>query len=136
MNRVFLDTSALYAVLDADDAGHAVAKAAWLELMQSDAVLVTSNYILIETCALLQNRIGIEAVRIFQEDFASLCDVRWVGANLHNAAASALLVAGRKKLSLVDCVSFEIMRQSLIRCAFTLDRHFQEQGFAIIPLTA
>ena len=133
MNGVFVDTSALYALLDADDFGHTAVKIAWSEILQSDAWLVTSNYILVETCALLQNRIGIEAVRVFQEDIAPLLDVRWVNEVLHHAAASALLVAGRRKLSLVDCISFEIMRLSGIRIAFSLDRHFNEQGFEAIP---
>ena len=133
MSRVFADTSALYALLDADDAGHAAAKTSWIDILQSDVIPVTSNYILLETCALLQNRIGIEAVRTFEEDIVPLFDVRWVDASLHHAAAGALLIAGRKKLSLVDCVSFEIMRRSAIRTAFTLDRHFQEQGFATVP---
>jgi predicted nucleic acid-binding protein len=52
---------------------------------------------------------------------------------MHQAAVSALLVAGKRNLSLVDCVSFEVMRQGGIRTAFTLDWHFNEQGFEIIP---
>ena len=133
MNGVFVDTSALYALLDADDVGHTAVKPAWAEILQSDTWLVTSNYILIESCALLQSRIGIEAVRVFQEDIASVLDIRWIDETLHHSAASALLVAGRRKLSLVDCVSFEVMRQFGIRTAFSLDRHFREQGFETIP---
>ena len=133
MNSVFVDTSALYALLDADDVGHTAAKMAWIEILQSDSWLVSSNYVLVETCALLQGRIGIEAVRVFHEDIAPLLDVYWVDETLHHAAASALLVAGRRKLSLVDCTSFEVMRQAGIHTAFSLDRHFQEQGFETIP---
>lgn len=133
MKRVFVDTSAFYALLDADDAGHAATKKAWLDLLDSDVLPLTSNYILVETCALLQNRIGFEAVRVLQEDLVPLFDVRWIDAPTHSAAAGALLTAGRKKLSLVDCTSFEIMRQSGVRTAFTLDRHFQEQGFTSVP---
>lgn len=123
MSSVFVDTSALYALLDADDAGHAAVRSAWAEILQSDTLLVTSNYILVETCALLQSRIGIEAVRTFQEDIAPLLDVLWVDEAIHRAAASALLVSGRRKLSLVDCASFEVMRQAGMHTAFSLDRH-------------
>ena len=133
MNVVFVDTSALYALLDADDSGHASVQIAWTEILQSDTFLVTSNYILVESSALLQNRIGSEAVRVFQEDIVPLLDVRWVDEAMHQTATGALLVAGRRKLSLVDCVSFEVMRQGGIRTAFTLDRHFSAQGFEIIP---
>ncbi len=133
MSGVFVDTSALYALLDADDAGHEAIKAEWTEILDSDLLLVTSNYILVETCALLQSRIGIAAVRRFQEDIVPLFNIRWVDESIHHAAASALLVAGKRKLSLVDCASFEVMRQSGLQTAFSLDRHFQEQGFVTIP---
>lgn len=133
MNGVFVDTSAVYAVLDADDAGHTTAKATWSELLVSDSSLITSNYILVEAFALLQSRLGSAAVRVFQEDIVPLFDVRWVDAALHQAAVSALLVASRKKLSIVDCSSFEVMRRAGIRTAFSLDRHFAEQGFEVIP---
>jgi predicted nucleic acid-binding protein len=33
----------------------------------------------------------------------------------------------------VDCVSFEVMRRLGIRRAFTLDEHFREQGFEVVP---
>ena|GEM_PF-3548981 len=49
------------------------------------------------------------------------------------AGVSALLTSGREQLSLVDCVSFELMRQLGIRTAFTFDRHFEEQGFTCLP---
>jgi predicted nucleic acid-binding protein len=44
-----------------------------------------------------------------------------------------MLAAKRKKLSLVDCVSFEIMRLSGVTTVFTLDKHFKEQGFICLP---
>jgi predicted nucleic acid-binding protein len=46
---------------------------------------------------------------------------------------SALLTANRRQLSLVDCVSFEMMRRLGIKTAFTYDRHFSEQGFECLP---
>lgn len=133
MSAIFIDTSAFFALLDADDSGHERVKAAWAEMLRSGALLVTSNYILVETYALMQNRLGIEAVRLFQEDIVPLLEIHWIDPPVHSAATSALLVAGRKQLSLVDCSSFEIMRRAGIRTAFTLDRHFREYGFECVP---
>lgn len=133
MSRVFIDTSAFLALLDADDSGHRRTRAAWVTLLESNVSLSTSNYILVETFALVQNRLGLEAVRVFQEDIVPLLDIRPIDAQVHTAAIGALLAAGRKHLSLVDCSSFEIMRRSGIRKAFTLDRHFREQGFECVP---
>ena len=49
------------------------------------------------------------------------------------AAAGAVLAAGRKELSLVDCVSFQTMRELGVRSAFCFDKHFREQGFETVP---
>ncbi len=133
MKAIFIDTSAFYALLDADDAGHSKTKKAWAEILGDNSLLTTSNYILVETFALVQHRLGVNAVRLFQEDIVPLLDIRWVDAPVHAAATSALLAAGRKQLSLVDCSSFEIMRRAGIRWAFTLDRHFREYGFECAP---
>jgi predicted nucleic acid-binding protein len=50
---------------------------------------------------------------------------------LHRPGAA--LAAGRKKLILVDCVSFQTMRQHGVRIAFCFDAHFREQGFLVKP---
>jgi predicted nucleic acid-binding protein len=57
---VFIDTSAFYAVLDADDQSHSEAVREWNHFLDEEAVLLTTNYILVETSALLQSRIGSE----------------------------------------------------------------------------
>jgi predicted nucleic acid-binding protein len=133
VSAVFVDTSAFLALLDADDEHHVKMKKVWTGLLQSDAPLITSNYVLVETFALVQNRLGMEAVRVFQEDMVPLFDIRWLDAPTHAVATGALLSVGRKKLSLVDCSSFEVMRRGGIRRALTLDRHFREQGFESLP---
>ncbi len=48
---------------------------------------------------------------------------------------SALLAASRRKVSLVDCLSFEEMRRYGIRSAFAFDFRFSEQDFLLIPST-
>jgi predicted nucleic acid-binding protein len=56
-----------------------------------------------------------------------------VDLEMHRAGVSALLAASRRNLSLVDCVSFEVMRTLGIKVVFTFDPHFREQGFSINP---
>jgi uncharacterized protein len=130
---LFVDTSGLYAVLDRDDANHPRARAAWEASLLDGTELVTNNYVLVETAALLQRRIGIAAVRALHEDVAPLLQVAWISEEQHRAAMEAILSAARKKLSLVDCVSFQTMRSCGIRAAFTFDAHFREQGFSVRP---
>jgi len=126
---VFADTSALYALLDAGDANHPAAGRAWTELLERDERVVTTSYVLIETYALLQRRLGVEAVRTFTAAFVPLLDIIWVDAALHEAGLGAVLAARRRDLSLVDCVSFEAMRQRHLNAALAFDPHFRAHGF-------
>ena len=56
-----------------------------------------------------------------------------MGAPLHERAVAALLTAGDRDLSLVDCVSFEVMRRSGLDTAFAFDEGFTKQGFRVTP---
>jgi len=127
---VFVDTSALLAVLHAGDENHARASRAFRALLESNEDLLTTSYVLVETVALLQHRFGLAAVRGFQDAVAPVIGIVWVDAGLHAEAAAALLTAARRDLSLVDCVSFTCMRRQGMTRAFQYDRHFREQGFA------
>jgi predicted nucleic acid-binding protein len=129
---VFIDTSAFFAVLDADDANHAAAGRIWKDLIERREELVCSNYILIECFALLQRRLGLEAARVFQTDVVGVLQIRWVDEPLHAAGVSALLTAGRRQLSLVDCVSFELMRRLGLTRAFAFDQDFVDQDFTCL----
>ncbi|MFH1736686.1 MAG: PIN domain-containing protein [Actinomycetota bacterium] len=129
---VFADTSALLAVLDADEDNHDRAAARWKTLLKGDDILLTHNYVLVETLALIQSRLGMSAVTAFVEDLLPVISIRWVDDTTHKAALAALLTANRRQMSFVDCVSFQIMRELGIKAAFTLDSHFKQQGFRIL----
>lgn len=127
--NVFVDTSAFLAVLDADDLEHEKARDTWRGLITNEQIMTCSNYVLVETFALVQHRFGIEAVRTFQEDIYPLLHVAWVDPTDHRAGVAAVLAASRRRLSLVDCVSFEVMRRLGVQKVFCFDPHFEEQGF-------
>ncbi|MCL4475843.1 MAG: PIN domain-containing protein [Nitrospirae bacterium] len=61
----FIDTSAFYAVLDRDDDNHQKARRLWNDVFSDDNTIVTSNYVLVESFTLIQQRLGLEAVRAF-----------------------------------------------------------------------
>jgi len=131
--RMFIDTSAFYALVDRDDENYQKGKTAWTEILEAGHTLVTSNYVLVETFALLQSRLGLDAVRGFHQDLVPILHVEFVTSDLHRLGVAALLSASRRGLSLVDCVSFEVMRNSGIKTVFTFDSHFKEQGFSVVP---
>jgi len=56
-----------------------------------------------------------------------------VEAERWGEAVAALLGAGKRDVSLVDHASFIIMRKLAVRTALTLDRHFAQQGFRVLP---
>jgi uncharacterized protein len=130
---IFIDTSCILALLDQDDPGHLVAKDLWLDCIEQGLQLVTTNYVVLESFALVQNRLGMAAVRVFQKEIVPLLDVYWVQPERHNLAVTALLSANRRQLSLVDCTSFVVMREFRIDRAFAFDHHFAEQGFTLLP---
>lgn len=128
--RVFVDTSALYAVMDADDEHHETAAALWRQLLSRREVsLITSNYVLVETSALIQRRLGIAALGCFQGDVVPALRIRWVTRRIHKAAMESAIASGKRLLSVVDCSSFEIMRRAGISEYFAFDEHFDEMGF-------
>lgn len=130
---IFFDTSAFLAILNKDDDNNQSATKLWGELLYSDNIFITNNYVIVESFSLIQRRLGMESVRVFQEDILSLINIEWIDESMHEAGISAFLTASRKNLSLVDCISFETMRKLGIKAAFVFDPHFQEQGFKCIP---
>jgi len=134
VNTTFVDTAALIAVLNRNDQFHNLADLQWKKLLHSKQNLMTTNYIMVETISLIQNRLGLEAVRVFIEDVQPILNIMiWIDDTVHRAGMSAVLTGGKRHLSLVDCVSFEVMRQNGIKEVFTFDRHFKEEGFQCIP---
>jgi predicted nucleic acid-binding protein len=94
---------------------------------------VCNNYALVETYALLQNRLGMEAAGLFQSDILPIVRVEMIDEIMHRASLGSFISANRQRLSLVGCSSFQTMRALGLRRAFTCDAHFAEQGFEVIP---
>ena len=129
---LFVDTSALLAFLDADQPRHADTVEAWRRAIDDRDRLVTSNYVLVEVVALVQRRLGFGALRALAGDLLPL-ETLWIDEDLHAAATAALFTAGRRRLSLVDCTSFELMRRHGVTHALALDADFAQQGFHLLP---
>lgn len=98
-----------------------------------DRDAVTHNYVLVETEALAHRRLGGRAVRALLEDVVPAIEVAWVDAGLHEAAVDAHLGALRRRSSLVDQVSFELMRRLDLHTALALDEDFAREGFELLP---
>jgi len=133
---IFADTSALFALLVRDDLMHVQAKKNFAYFAKHTIQLVTSSYILVETIALLQRRIGLAPVHDFNAKIVPLLEIVWVDAEWHGRAMQRLLAQNKRNVSLVDCLSFEIMEAREITEAYTFDQHFVDNGFTISRLSS
>ena len=130
---LFVDTSALLAFLDADEPRHGDVIDTLDRSVSEARPLVTSNYVLVESFALVQRRLGLEPLRALSDILVPMIRPIWVDEELHAAAVAALLAANRRRLSLVDCTSFELMRRHGLTDALALDDDFSHQGFRLLP---
>ena len=128
---VFVDTSGIFAYLVQDDYMHVRAKSIFQSFAENNTQLLTSSYVLVETTALLQRRIGGDAVIDFLNKIQPLLDVIWVDEYWHTKAINRLITLNQKKVSLVDCLSFVIMDAREIGTAFSFDNHFEKNGFSL-----
>jgi len=132
--RVFVDSSAMMSLLDPRQEMHGQARAAWVSLLHDEFELITSNYVVVETCSLIQRRSGVAAVLTFTTELLPALRVVWVDPETHTTGLVSLLAAAQRDLALVDCTSFEVMRREGVRHAFAFDRHFQDRGMVLPPL--
>jgi predicted nucleic acid-binding protein len=131
VKSVFVDTSRFYAVLDADDPFHPTAKALYQRAERESWQLVTTNYVVHETWALVQHRLGWDAVEDFLDVMLPLCRVEFVDERLYALATQQCRQARRRKLSLTDCVSFEVMSRLGLTEAIVRDEHFAGKGIVL-----
>jgi predicted nucleic acid-binding protein len=132
--RTFVDTSALYALLDEDDDNHSRA-ATWFATEGADIerTLVTHSYVIVETAALVHRRLGVAATRVLFDAIIPALSVLYVDERLHGRAAAAYLAALRRRCSFVDWVSFQTMRDESLADAFAFDSDFAGEGFTVLP---
>ena len=130
---VFVDTSALLALLDGDDLNHTAAFEEWKRFAERDAKLLTSDYVRLESCSLIQRRLGAAALCDFRDGFLPLMKIVPVGEQGFDLAFEKWRLAQRRHLSLVDITSFDCMRREGVSHAYSFDKHFAEQGFQLCP---
>ena len=125
---IFLDTSAVLALADTRDSHHEKAVASLQSIVSVGEALLTHNYVLVESAALLQNRLGLESSLAFLSD-AERFTIHWVSPSDHAAAVEMLAERNLRGLSLVDCMSFVVMRQYSVNTALAFDADFESAGF-------
>lgn len=134
--EVFADTSALYALVNRHDAGHAAARAEVGRLLKTGRLLVTTDYIVVETVNLANVRGGaLVALRVLDLIEQSVgIRLEWIGPERFDATKEFFRKHVDHAYSFTDCTSFVVMRELRLAEALTTDRHFREAGFtALLP---
>lgn len=125
---IFLDTSAIYALADRGDPNHGEALIAFRRLLEDGEDVLLHNYILVESAALLQRRLGLDSALRFLQDSRGF-QIHWVSSVDHEEASRLLDERGKRDLSLVDCASFIIMRHYQVNRVLAFDVDFEREGF-------
>ena len=131
--KMLVDSGALLALLLRNDQHHARA-AAFLKA-HPDRRFVLTDLILAEVVTRLRARAGAaEAARAGRSFLSSRrYEVLFADARLVASALGRMEQFEDKRLSLTDCVSFEVMDQLGLRTAFTFDRDFRDCGYEAVP---
>ena len=132
---VFADSSGFIAAFDPHDAAHAKAAAAWRQIAAARERLITTQLVLAETVTYLRRRGGWQQSRQAGAAILESSLIEVVALDAEQLAASwrEFVRLPDPKLSLCDAASFIVMRDRHVRQAFTLDRHFQDAGFELVP---
>ena len=92
--------------------------------------LITHNYVVVECATLLQRRLCLQAAMAYM-NATRLLHVHWVTRSEHDQAVELLEERNRRGISLVDCVSFVVMRALNINTALAYDGDFAREGFRV-----
>ncbi len=134
MRRAVLwDSSAILALLDADDADHESAVAVVREIAASKRPSFITNYVETEAHALLLRKLGRALAR--QWLFEGGLPVVQALPREEEHAKSILLDFADKDWSLCDTISFAVIELRGLRYAFSFDHHFHQYGrFEVLGL--
>jgi predicted nucleic acid-binding protein len=128
---VFVDTSGFYAFLDRTDSFHKRSKELFLRAEAEGWHLLTSSFVVHESWAIIQARLGWDAVEDWLGCLVARCEVVFVDERIYELAAARARQARERRLSLTDCSSFEVMLLKNCREAIVDDAHFKKQGISL-----
>jgi predicted nucleic acid-binding protein len=132
---VLWDSSAILALLDADDADHETAARVAREIANEARPSFVTNYIEVETHALLLRKLG-RSLALEWLFSGGLPAVR-VSLQEEQRAKEILERYNDKDWSLCDSISFAVIDSRNIDAAFSFDRHFlQFGGCRVLGITA
>ena len=129
---IFVDTSAALALANPKDDYHETSIKTFQTLLDNGEELLIHNYAIVETIALLQRRVGLDAAAEFERNSRNLLRLHWITEADHERAVQRWIESGTRRLNLVDCMSFIVMEMHECDTAFTYDSDFETEGFKLV----
>jgi predicted nucleic acid-binding protein len=129
VTKLFVDTSAFYAIADGGDRHHRGALSALQASIETEHV-TTSDHVVVETWLLICSRLGRRAAMRFWDGLSS--DVfTLVGVTAQDLRRGREIAQewSDQAFSIVDCTSFAVIERLDIRRAFAFDEHFHLMRF-------
>ncbi len=119
----FVDSSAIVALVDRNDATHEAAVAAYNDLLAQGYKLFTTNHVVAETVSLLAEGAGAGVARQWLRDHRLAV---YHADEQDEQRARALVIGSHSErgLSYVDAISLVVMERLGIADAFAVDTHF------------
>lgn len=126
--RVFVDASAWISIMYRKDKRHQQAKAIYQRLLDSDALLVVTNWVAYEALSFLKGRAGYGPALSLYEVLTNKELVWWedVTPEIENKAVEIFWRYKDKTWGIVDCASLIAMEITGCQHAFGFDYHFVE----------
>lgn len=126
--NLFIDTSALYALINRRDKDHKKIKDF---LSNFKGRIFFTNYIFDEIITLVVGRLGhdkaVEVGKTLQ--VSSQIEKIWVTSADERLAWELFIARGDKSYSFTDCTSFIVMKRLKITQYLAFDDHFRQEGF-------
>jgi predicted nucleic acid-binding protein len=125
---VFLDTSAIYALINKKDPSHKKIED-FLKNFKGDIFI--TNYVFDESVTLIRARLGHEKAVFVGNILLKSPQIEkiWVTPDDEKRAWELFVSRNDKSYSFTDCTSFIVMRRIKIKNCLTLDGHFRQEGF-------
>lgn len=134
-NLYFLDTSYILALEIRNEDAHQQVERNWADLAPFKPRIVTTTYIFDEVVTFFNSRNlhfkAVEVGTLFLE--SPDIELIEINQNLFNQGWQYFKRHQDKSYSLTDCLSFVVMQEREIITALTLDHHFLQAGFQILP---
>ncbi|MDE2998766.1 MAG: PIN domain-containing protein [Gemmatimonadota bacterium] len=135
MRQMFVDTAGWVAAADRRDSKGPAVRDSRDDWLSSGGLLTTTDYVIDETLTTIRSRLGLDAAEAWwvQIDGSSRLRVESIDEARSERARALFFGYRDKQFSFTDCSSFVLMRELHIKRVLTLDHHFRQMGFEVVP---